>query len=68
MNAAEREKLSALIESLQGRAKHPVVTTVELMEIIRYLRGYALNMEYVEAWEKGDWTKVKKMEAENDHA
>ena len=68
MNAAEREKLSALIESLQGRAKHPVVTTVELMEIIRYLRDYALNMEYVEAWEKGDWVKVKKMEAENDHA
>ena len=68
MNQTEREKLSALIESLQGRAKHPVVTTVELMEIIRYLRDYALNMEYVEAWEKGDWTKVKKMEAENDHA
>ena len=45
MNAAEREKLSALIESLQERAKHPVLTTVELMEIIRYLRGYALNME-----------------------
>ena len=68
MNAAEREKLSALIESLQGRAKHPVLTTVELIEVIGYLRGYALNMEYVEAWEKGDWTKVKKMEAENDHA
>ena len=28
----------------------------------------ALNMEYVEAWKKGDWAKVKKMEAENDPA
>ena len=39
MNAAEREKLAALIESLQGRAKHPVLTTVELMEVIGYLRA-----------------------------
>lgn len=68
MNASERERLPILIESLQGRVKHPVLTTVELVEIIRYLRGYALNMEYAEAWGKGDWTKVKKMEAENDPA
>ena len=39
MNASERERLALLIESLQGRAKHPVLTTVELIEVIGYLRA-----------------------------
>ena len=61
MNAAEREKLSALIESLQGRAKHPVLTTVELMEVIGYLRA----LKYL-APSLPVWAAVKRME--NEHA
>ncbi len=62
MNAAEREKLSALIESLQGRAKHPVLTTVELVEVIGYLRA----LKYLAPRLTGDWEAVKRME--NEHA
>ena len=62
MNQTEREKLSALIESLQGRAKHPVVTTVELIEVIGYLRA----LEYLAPRLASDWEAVKRME--NEHA
>jgi len=62
MNAAEREKLSALIESLQGRAKHPVLTTVELIEVIGYLKA----LHYLAPRLTGDWEAVKRME--NEHA
>ena len=62
MNASEREQLEALIESLQGRAKHPVLTTVELMEVIGYLRA----LKYLAPRLASDWEAVKRME--NEHA
>ena len=62
MNADEREKLSALIESLQGRAKHPVLTTVELVEVI----GYLSALLHLSTRLAGDWEAVKRME--NEHA
>ena len=62
MNQTEREKLSALIESLQGRAKHPVLTTVELVEVIGYLKA----LHYLAPRLTGDWEAVKRME--NEHA
>ena len=65
MNASERERLALLIESLQGRAKHPVLTTVELIEVIGYLKA----LEYIAprlARLASDWEAVKRME--NEHA
>jgi len=62
MNADEREKLSALIESLQGRAKHPVLTTVELVEVIDCLK----KLQYLAPRLASDWEAVKRME--NEHA
>ena len=61
MNASEREKLSILIESLQGRVKHPVLTTVELVEVIGYLRA----LQYLAPRLASDWEAVKRMEQAN---
>ena len=57
MNASEREQLEAWIESLQGRAKHPVLTTVELIEVIGYLRA----LKYLAPRLASDWEALKEL-------
>lgn len=57
MNESDRQELMELIEFLQQGAKHPFISTVVTMQIIKFLR-LLLEVDYRL---KGDWQNVKNM-------
>ena len=57
MNESDRQELMELIEFLQQGAKHPFISTVVMMQILKFL-NLLLEVDYRL---KGDWKNVRSM-------